>query len=135
QHRAGAERDRLAGPGRRLDRHPLQGPRPTAARVLEQHSARRGEIRQSHRRPAAPGGGRDRAVVASASHDAARVSTARSSGSRGVRAWQLKIVALGLAVLLLLWGGSELFSRGSDTVTGSFVFPAVAPADVDSIAL
>jgi Domain of unknown function (DUF4340) len=52
-----------------------------------------------------------------------------------VSARHLKIVALGLAVLLLLWGGSELFSRGSDTVTGSFVFPPVAPADVDSIAL
>ncbi len=48
---------------------------------------------------------------------------------------QLKMVALGLAVLLLLWGGSELFSRGSDTVTGSLAFPPLAPADVDSIAL
>ena len=50
-------------------------------------------------------------------------------------AQQLKLVALGLAVLLLLWGGSELFSRGSDTVTGSLAFPPLAPADVDSIAL
>ena len=48
---------------------------------------------------------------------------------------QLKMVAFGLAVLLLLWGGSELFSRGSDTVTGSLAFPPLAPADVDSIAL
>jgi uncharacterized protein DUF4340 len=48
---------------------------------------------------------------------------------------QLKMVALGLAVLLLLWGGSELFSHGSDTVTGSLAFPPLAPADVDSIAL
>jgi hypothetical protein len=48
---------------------------------------------------------------------------------------QLKLVALGLAVLLLLWGGSELFSRGSDAVTGAFAFPPLAPADVDSIAL
>ena len=48
-------------------------------------------------------------------------------------AQQLKMVAIGLAVLLLLWGGSELFSRGSDTVTGSLAFPALAPADVDSI--
>jgi len=48
---------------------------------------------------------------------------------------QLKMVTLGLAVLLLLWGGSELFSRGSDTVTGSLAFPPLAPADVDSIAL
>ena len=50
-------------------------------------------------------------------------------------AQQLKLVALGLAVLLLLWGGSELFSRGSDTVTGSFAFPSLAPAEVDSISL
>jgi len=50
-----------------------------------------------------------------------------------VSAQQLKMVAIGLAVLLLLWGGSELFSRGSDTVTGSLAFPALAPADVDSI--
>jgi Domain of unknown function (DUF4340) len=48
---------------------------------------------------------------------------------------QLKIVALGLAVLLLLWGGSALFSRGSDTVTGSLTFTPLAPADVDSIVL
>ena len=40
-------------------------------------------------------------------------------------AQQLKMVAIGLAVLLLLWGGSELFSRGSDTVTGSLAFPAI----------
>ena len=50
-------------------------------------------------------------------------------------AQQLKVVAIGLAVLLLLWGGTELFSRGSDTVTGSFAFPPIAAADVDSIVL
>jgi hypothetical protein len=50
-------------------------------------------------------------------------------------AQQLKLVALGLAVLLLLWAGSELFSRGSDTVTGSLAFPPLAAADVDSITL
>ena len=48
---------------------------------------------------------------------------------------QLKVVALGLAVLLLLWGGSELFSRGSDTVTGSLALPPLTAADVDSIVL
>src|SRR5216110_3256083 len=47
----------------------------------------------------------------------------------------LKMVALGLALLLLLWGGSELFSRGSDTVTGSLALPRLSPADVDSIVL
>jgi hypothetical protein len=51
-----------------------------------------------------------------------------------VSAQQLKLVALGLAALLLLWGGSELFSRGSDTVTGSLAFAPLAPAEVDSIA-
>ena len=47
----------------------------------------------------------------------------------------LRIVAVGLAVLLLLWGGSELFSRGSDTVTGSLALPRLSAADVDSIVL
>ena len=48
---------------------------------------------------------------------------------------QLKMLAIGLATLLLLWGGSELFSRGSDTVTGALAFPPLTPADVDSIVL
>ena len=47
----------------------------------------------------------------------------------------LKLIALGLAVLLLLWGGSELFSRNSDSVTAAFALPALAQADVDSISL
>ena len=50
-------------------------------------------------------------------------------------AQQLKIAAIGLAVLLLLWGGSELFSRGSDSVTASLALPALTQADVDSITL
>ena len=48
---------------------------------------------------------------------------------------QLKAIAMGLAVLLLLWGASELFSRGSDTVTGSFALPALNQGDADTIAL
>src|SRR5216117_337944 len=48
---------------------------------------------------------------------------------------QLKAIAMGLAVLLLLWGASELFSRGSDTVTGSFGIPALNQGDADTIAL
>jgi Domain of unknown function (DUF4340) len=52
-----------------------------------------------------------------------------------VSAKHLKLIALGLAVLLLLWGGSALFSRGSDTVTGSLTLPALRAADVDSIIL
>src|SRR6266571_1036500 len=47
----------------------------------------------------------------------------------------LKLIAIGTAVLLLLWGASELFSRGSDTVTGSLALPVLAPADVDTIAV
>jgi hypothetical protein len=48
-------------------------------------------------------------------------------------AQHLKLIAVGLAVLLLLWGGSVLFSHGSDTVTGSLALPALTPADVDTI--
>jgi hypothetical protein len=47
----------------------------------------------------------------------------------------LKLIAIGLAVLLLLWGGSAVFSRGSDTVTGTLALPALQAADVDSIML
>jgi hypothetical protein len=48
---------------------------------------------------------------------------------------QLKLIAIGLAVLLLLWGGSELLSHGSDSVTGTLALPALKPADVDTIRL
>jgi hypothetical protein len=47
----------------------------------------------------------------------------------------LKLIAVGLAVLLLLWGGSAVFSRGPDTVTGALALPALQAADVDSIML
>ena len=50
-------------------------------------------------------------------------------------AQHLKLIAGGLVVLLLLWGGSELLSRGSDSVTGSLALPALTPADVDTIAV
>lgn len=46
---------------------------------------------------------------------------------------QLKLIAVGLAILLLLWGGSELLSRGSDMVTGALHLPTLAEADVDAI--
>jgi len=52
-----------------------------------------------------------------------------------VSAKQLRLIILTLAVVLLLWGASERFSRGSDTVTGGFSLPAPAPADVDTISL
>ncbi len=47
----------------------------------------------------------------------------------------LKLIALGLVVLLLLWGGSELLSRGSDSVTGSLALPALSDTDVDTISV
>lgn len=48
---------------------------------------------------------------------------------------QLKAIALGLAAILLLWGGSELLSRGSDSLTGSLALPTFAPTEVDTISL
>src|SRR5690349_4737686 len=45
----------------------------------------------------------------------------------------LRLIAIGLAVLLLLWGGSELLSHGSDSVTGTLALPALSPANVDTI--
>jgi hypothetical protein len=50
-------------------------------------------------------------------------------------AQQLKAIALVLTGLLLLWGASELLSRGSDSVTGSLALPAVSPAEVDTISM
>ncbi len=47
----------------------------------------------------------------------------------------LKLIAMTLAVLLLLWGSSELLSRGSDSVTASLKLPALAQTDVDTIAV
>jgi uncharacterized protein DUF4340 len=47
----------------------------------------------------------------------------------------LKLIAVGLVVLLLLWGGSELLSRGSDSVTGSLTLPALAPTEVDTVSV
>ncbi|HEX2647297.1 MAG TPA: DUF4340 domain-containing protein [Candidatus Dormibacteraeota bacterium] len=47
----------------------------------------------------------------------------------------LKWIAGTLAALLLVWGASELFSRGSDSVKASLALPALSPADVDSITL
>lgn len=47
----------------------------------------------------------------------------------------LKLIAIGLAVLLLLWGGSELLSRGSDSLAGSLALPALSPDSVDTISV
>jgi Domain of unknown function (DUF4340) len=48
---------------------------------------------------------------------------------------QLQLIILTLAVVLLLWGASERFSRGSDTVTGGFSLAAPAQAAVDTISV
>ena len=47
----------------------------------------------------------------------------------------LKLIAVGLVALLLLWGGSELLSRGSDSVAGSLALPALSQTDVDTISV
>src|SRR5438093_910619 len=47
----------------------------------------------------------------------------------------LRFIAITLVVLLLLWGGSELLSRGSDSVTGALALPALSQTDVDTIAV
>ena len=50
-------------------------------------------------------------------------------------AHNLKLIAAGLALLLLLWGASALLSRGSDSVRGALELHAPAMADVDSITI
>jgi hypothetical protein len=52
-----------------------------------------------------------------------------------VSAKHLKLIAAGLVVLLLLWGGSELLSRGSDSVTGSLALPPLSDKDVDTVTI
>src|SRR5205823_8692829 len=74
------------------------------------------------------------ATVAAAADHTADVPAAGAGGCR-MSAKQLKVIALALVVVLLLWGGSELFSRGSDTVTGGLSFPALAQSDVDTISV
>ncbi len=70
EHRVRRERDRLAGTGRCADRHPIQEPRPTAARVHEPHPSPRGQVRQHLRRAGAPDRGRCAPAVAAPSDDA-----------------------------------------------------------------
>jgi uncharacterized protein DUF4340 len=48
---------------------------------------------------------------------------------------QLRIIMIGLVALLVLWGGSELLSRGSDRMTGSLALAVVPDSLVDSITL
>jgi hypothetical protein len=46
---------------------------------------------------------------------------------------QLKQIAVGLLVLVLLWGGLKLFNKTSDTTTAKFALPAITAGDVDTI--
>ena len=48
---------------------------------------------------------------------------------------QLRAIALGFVVLLVLWGAGERLSRGPDTTTGSLRLPALAASDVDSVVI
>src|SRR5207244_9224411 len=99
-----------------------------AARVHERHEARRREVRQRGRRPAAPHRGGRTAAVAAARGHSPDVPAARGD-RRGCRvsAQQLKLIAVALAALLLAWGASELFSRGSAPVAGPLALPAPPP--------
>src|SRR5256884_275111 len=132
--RSRRERSRLAGTGRCADRNPVQEPRPTAARVHERRDTPRGQVRQRLRRAAAAGSGRCAPAVAAPSDDAPHLSAACRE-QRRVSAKHLRLIALGLVVLLFLWGGSELLSRGSDSVTGSLALPALSVKDVDTISV
>ncbi len=46
---------------------------------------------------------------------------------------QLKRVALGLVVVIFLWGASHIVTRGGDEPESDIVFPALDAVDVDSI--
>ena len=48
---------------------------------------------------------------------------------------QLKTIALALAVLLVLWGASEVFLNRSDRTRGERLFPAISQAQTDSIVI
>jgi hypothetical protein len=48
---------------------------------------------------------------------------------------QLKAIALGVLVLLVLWGASELLRHGSDPTAGTLGLPKLTPGDVDTITI
>jgi hypothetical protein len=48
---------------------------------------------------------------------------------------QLKAIAIGVAVLLILWGASELWSRRTDTTAAHLRLPALAAGEVDTVAI
>ena len=47
----------------------------------------------------------------------------------------LRLIALGLAIVLLLWGSSELLSRGSRRVTDRLALAALVQNEIDTIAV
>src|SRR5205823_6310082 len=119
------------------DRHSLEESDAPTARVRERDHARHREVRQHHRGTRAPDRVRRLAVVAPPPDHTTGIPTPRAGGrgSSLVSAKQLRLIILTLAVVLLLWGASERFSRGSDTVTGGFSLPAPARAHADTISL
>jgi hypothetical protein len=48
---------------------------------------------------------------------------------------QLKAIAIGVALLVLVWGASEVVSRRPERATPALRLPALAAADVDTIAI
>jgi hypothetical protein len=46
---------------------------------------------------------------------------------------QLKQIAAGLLVLVVLWAGLKLFKKDSDTTTAKFALPALTADDVDTV--
>jgi Domain of unknown function (DUF4340) len=48
---------------------------------------------------------------------------------------QLKQIAAGLLVLVVLWGGLKLFKKDSDTTTAKFALPALTANDVDTVSI
>ena len=48
---------------------------------------------------------------------------------------QLQAIAIGVAVLLILWGGSELWSRRTKATTATLRLPALPANEVDTVAI
>ena len=47
----------------------------------------------------------------------------------------LRVIAIGVVVLLILWGASERWSRPADTTPAVLRLPVSAPDDVDTVAI
>lgn len=48
---------------------------------------------------------------------------------------QLRLIAIVVAVLVALWGASEMLSRRSDTTTATFALPRVSATGVDTVTI